>query len=215
MSLEALTWALYDVRLSDDTVPAERHIDALARLILIAIADQADRLGRNAIISRAELAEITGLGETTVGSRLRRLRNSGLITPGDDGQVAHLRYRAAVWDLAVRIRPMRPRQKGVATRPPEQGRGGRGGDPLPRGSRGGREGVARGSRGGRAGDDPPHHPSTHTTPPPRAAGRQPASAGGAPRVDGPVPQELRADQAPPEWRSTRDALRARRRASGA
>lgn len=122
MSLEAMVWALYDVQL-------DAQVDPLAKLVLIAIADQAGRDGTGAIASRAYLAEATGLSETTVGQRVRRLRQAGLIRPGDPDLTAAERYRSAVWDLDVPARfRVRPRKT------------------PGRGSQGGREGVARGSR---------------------------------------------------------------------
>jgi hypothetical protein len=211
VSLEALTWALYDVHLSGPEVPQSQAVDALAKLVLIALADQASRDGTGARASRAYLSEVTGLGQTTVGDRMRRLRRAGLVRPGDAELVAGERYPVAVWDLAMPTRPLRPRRgvrgrgsppdplgkaEGVGRRPPRP----RSGEPA----RGGREGVARGSRGGRAGDDTPGHTLVHPDAPGAGAGQlgpAPAPAGGP----------LVPSSAVPEVAEARRRMRTRRR----
>lgn len=62
MSIEALSWAW-----------RQTGLKPIEKLVLLAIADHADDLGRNIFPSRSRLAKKTGLGETTVGRVIKSL----------------------------------------------------------------------------------------------------------------------------------------------
>lgn len=172
MSLEALNWALYDVEPTRG-VPGPDSADTYERHILLVIADQADRSGSNAVVTRAFLTDVTGFDESTIKRRLRRLRERGLIAPGDPQMVAHYppQYRPSVWDLPHvqdRVRPRKRRSRGVSQPPPD----GATGTPLARGVSGGSQ---RGLRGVSAQTPTPIAPTPPTTP--ARAGGLPPPAG--------------------------------------
>ncbi|MCY4726728.1 helix-turn-helix domain-containing protein [Nocardioides sp. STR2] len=93
MSLEAMVWALKHAPV----------IDAQEHLVLIGLADHAGSNGTGAWPSRATLAEYARCTERTVGTKLRRLAEAGIIRRGDQRIVGHLRAdrRPVVYDLAM------------------------------------------------------------------------------------------------------------------
>ncbi|HEX7352514.1 helix-turn-helix domain-containing protein [Brachybacterium sp.] len=95
MSLDAMVWALKHAPVSDP----------LAHLVLIGLADHAGPDGREARPSQKRLAEYVNVTDRTIRTKLRLLEEEGLIRPGDDQLVAHLRAdrRPLVWDLCMGV----------------------------------------------------------------------------------------------------------------
>lgn len=95
MSLDAMVWALKRAPVTDP----------LAHLVLIGLADHADPQGREARPSQKRLAEYVNVTDRTIRTKLRMLEDQGLIRPGDDRLVAHLRAdrRPLVWDLCMDV----------------------------------------------------------------------------------------------------------------
>lgn len=90
-----MSWALKDA-----PVP-----DAVSHLILIGLADHAEDDGTNARPSQRLLADYAQVSIRTVGYKIKALSEAGLITRGDQQQVAHLRKdrRPTVWDLNLNV----------------------------------------------------------------------------------------------------------------
>lgn len=93
MSLTAMVWALKKAQ-----VP-----DPISHLVLIGLADHADDNGQNARPSVALLADYARCSPRSVQRKLRDLNECGLIWPGDQRGVEHLRSdrRPVVYDLAI------------------------------------------------------------------------------------------------------------------
>ncbi|UVK62583.1 helix-turn-helix DNA binding domain protein [Arthrobacter phage TaylorSipht] len=93
MSLSAMVWALKQA-----PVP-----DPISHLVLIGLADHADDYGRNARPSVGLLADYARCSMRSVQRKLRTLEDCGLIWPGDQRSVEHLRSdrRPVVYDLAL------------------------------------------------------------------------------------------------------------------
>lgn len=91
MSIRAMSWALKDAPVSDP----------VAHLILLGLADHAEDDGTNARPSQALLADYAHVSVRTVGYKIKKLAEDGIIIRGDQQQVAHLRAdrRPTVWDL--------------------------------------------------------------------------------------------------------------------
>lgn len=95
MSIRAMSWALKDAPVSDP----------VAHLILIGLADHAEDDGSNARPSQALLADYAHVSVRTVGYKIKKLSEDGIILRGDQQQVAHLRAdrRPTVWDLNLNM----------------------------------------------------------------------------------------------------------------
>ncbi|MFJ3793549.1 helix-turn-helix domain-containing protein [Kitasatospora sp. NPDC090091] len=93
MSLDPLLWALND----------SPTADTFERLILVALAERADPDGCNAFPSKATLARAALCDEKTVGRKLARLRERGLIAEGDQSAARHIpkHNRPVVYDLLI------------------------------------------------------------------------------------------------------------------
>jgi hypothetical protein len=93
MSLEAMIWALKvaDVR------------DPVAKLVLIGLADHANDDGTATWPAQSTLATYAGVTVRTVYTKLAVLVDCGVIRPGDQRLVEHIRAdrRPHVWDLAM------------------------------------------------------------------------------------------------------------------
>jgi hypothetical protein len=200
VSLEALLWALYDVEPTPaGCVPGPGQADSYERLILLVIADQADRTGSGAMVTKTFIAQVTGFDQSTVKRRLRKLLDRGLLCRGDSRMAAHLppQYRPNVYDLPhvqERVRP-RPKRSRGGSQPPLEGA------QLGPPSRGGSGGAQGGLRGGSA--ETPTPPTPLAPPSPvRAGGLLPPAGAHSARVDGRA-----------QMRRVRDELRARRAAN--
>lgn len=77
--------------------------DPVARLVLVGLGNHADPDGRGARPAQATLARYVGVSTRTVRTKLRLLEDLGLIIPGDQRAVEHLRAdrRPVVLDLAL------------------------------------------------------------------------------------------------------------------
>lgn len=97
MSHQATTWALYGV--------ARDVVSDSARMTLLALADHTDPDGRGAFPSVQRLAERLGRTRRTIERHIEELHAAGLIVPGDQELVAHVRAdrRPNVWDLAMTV----------------------------------------------------------------------------------------------------------------
>lgn len=95
MSIQALTWAIED---APDVPP---HLVSS----LIALANHADRNGRGAYPSQETVADYTRKSPRQAKRDLDDLQSRGLIRPGDQRFVAHVRpdRRPIVWDLAIEL----------------------------------------------------------------------------------------------------------------
>jgi DNA-binding transcriptional ArsR family regulator len=106
VSVPAVTWALYHAACDDPT----------QRLVLIALAEHANPLGRDAAASVKNLAFWTGVSERTVQRHLRLLEERGNLLRGNQGIVAYIRAdrRPVVYDLPIAERGDRlsPRSDG-------------------------------------------------------------------------------------------------------
>jgi hypothetical protein len=93
VSLRAILWALNDA-------PVQDPQDVL---ILVAMADHAHEDGTASWASKDTIAKKARCSESTVKRRVRALESAGVIRPGDQQLVAHLRAdrRPRVWDLAL------------------------------------------------------------------------------------------------------------------
>ncbi|MGY1579193.1 helix-turn-helix domain-containing protein [Streptomyces sp. MN13] len=92
MSTEAVNWAMDDAPMLRT---ASGKPDATARHVLQALAEHADKKGRNAHPSVTRLQYRTGLDRRTVQRALRRLEDGGLI--GRDGTVQdRIRWRLSI-----------------------------------------------------------------------------------------------------------------------
>jgi len=91
MSIQALTWVIYDV--ASDI----KHADFRTLLVL---ADHADPQGMGAYPSRSTISRLTGYSVRTVSYALKSLESSGLISRGDQRIVSNLGgYKPTVWNL--------------------------------------------------------------------------------------------------------------------
>ena len=91
MSIQALTWVIYDV------APDIKHADFRTLLVL---ADHADPQGMGAYPSRSTISRLTGYSVRTVSYALKSLESSGLISRGDQRIVSNLGgYKPTVWNL--------------------------------------------------------------------------------------------------------------------
>lgn len=94
MSSTAVHWAMYRARTSE----------AAHKLVLMALANHADKHGRGAYPSAGTIAEAMQLSVRTVQRYLVALEEDGLIVRGDQARAAHIppRHRPIVYDLAIR-----------------------------------------------------------------------------------------------------------------
>lgn len=91
MSLQALTWVIYEVA-SDIKYSDFR--------VLLILADMADQQGRGAWPSRSTIGRLAGCSVRTVSYALKNLEASGLISRGDQRIVSNLGgYKPTVWNL--------------------------------------------------------------------------------------------------------------------
>ena len=91
MSLQALTWVIYEVA-SDIKYSDFR--------VLLILADMADQQGRGAYPSRSTIGRLAGCSVRTVSYALKSLEASGLISRGDQRIVSNLGgYKPTVWNL--------------------------------------------------------------------------------------------------------------------
>ena len=91
MSLQALTWVIYEVA-SDIKYSDFR--------VLLILADMADQQGRGAYPSRNTISRLAGCSVRTVSYALKNLEASGLISRGDQRIVSNLGgYKPTVWNL--------------------------------------------------------------------------------------------------------------------
>lgn len=91
MSLQALTWVIYevgaDIKYSDFRV-------------LLILADMANQQGNGAYPSRSTIGRLTGYSVRTVSYALKNLESAGLIRRGDQRIVSGLGgYKPTVWNL--------------------------------------------------------------------------------------------------------------------
>lgn len=123
MSIEAVSWAL--------TAPVE---SPTLRMVLVGLANHADREGRDAFPSARVLAEYACVTERTVQRTLRTLADLGLIVDGDptlrDSLIARGDRRPNVYDLTLArgdthdtppVDNQQPRGDTVSPREPERG----------------------------------------------------------------------------------------------
>lgn len=91
MSIEAVSWALNTKRVATP----------MQRLVLIAVANHADKRGQSAWPSQETLAEYCCCSSRTIRRQLSELEESGLIRRGDQRLVSHFRggYRPVVYDV--------------------------------------------------------------------------------------------------------------------
>jgi hypothetical protein len=91
MSIEAMAWVLNHAEVRDATEV----------LVLLGIANHADREGRGSRAGQATLARYARCSDRTVRRKLTDLEARGFITRGDQQMVAHIRrfLRPVVWDL--------------------------------------------------------------------------------------------------------------------
>ena len=91
MSIEAVSWAL----------STQRVATPMQRLVLIAVANHADKRGQFAWPSQETLAEYCCCSSRTIRRQLSELEESGLIRRGDQRLVSHFRggYRPVVYDV--------------------------------------------------------------------------------------------------------------------
>ena len=91
MSIEAVSWAL----------STQRVATPMQRLVLIAVANHADKRGQSAWPSQETLAEYCCCSSRTIRRQLSELEESGLIRRGDQRLVSHFRggYRPVVYDV--------------------------------------------------------------------------------------------------------------------
>ena len=77
--------------------------DALAKLVLLGLANHADATGGNAWASAQTLADYADCSRRSVIRKLKELEAVGLIVRGDQRLVAHLRgdRRPIVWDIVT------------------------------------------------------------------------------------------------------------------
>src|SRR5687767_9938268 len=94
--------------------------DAVAKLVLIALANHAKADGTAAWPSQAVIAEYAEVTVRTVRTKLEYLQDRGLIEPGDAQIVDHIRAdrRPQVWDLRMLPREEAPSGRGA---PREEG----------------------------------------------------------------------------------------------
>ena len=100
MSFQAVEWALD----AEKTGP----LAAETRLVLVVMAERADRHGRNVYLAAATIAERLGMSERAVRRHFSTLRDRCLIVPGDpekiDAKIPHNR-RPVIYDLPIKKRP--------------------------------------------------------------------------------------------------------------
>ena len=91
MSIEAVSWAL----------STQRVATPMQRLVLIAVANHADKRGQSAWPSQETLAEYCCCSSRTIRRQLSELEESGIIRRGDQRLVSHFRggYRPVVYDV--------------------------------------------------------------------------------------------------------------------
>lgn len=91
MSIEAVSWAL----------STQRVATPMQRLVLIAVANHADKRGQSAWPSQETLAEYCCCSSRTIRRQLSELEESGVIRRGDQRLVSHFRggYRPVVYDV--------------------------------------------------------------------------------------------------------------------
>ena len=91
MSIEAVAWALNDADV----------MDATEVLVLIGIANHADKTGRGAYAGQATLAHYARCSDRTVRRKLAALEERGMIRRGDQAAAVHIpaAVRPVVWDL--------------------------------------------------------------------------------------------------------------------
>ena len=100
MSVQAVKWAL-DV---EQTGP----LAAETRLVLLVMADRADKDGRNVYLSASSMAKRLGTTDRSVRRHLSTLRDKRLIVPGDPEVIPeHYRHdrRPVVYDLPIHAQP--------------------------------------------------------------------------------------------------------------
>lgn len=114
MSIPAVSWALYESPAGDPT----------ARLILVHLAEHADKDGRGTYPSVPTIAEDIEVSERTVQRHLAAMEDRGLICRGDQELVSHYRAdcRPVVWDLNMAMKrpprePKEPKRRGVKMSP--------------------------------------------------------------------------------------------------
>lgn len=92
MSLQAMVWAL-EVNVTDP----------LAKLVLLALANEASKTGGGAYPSQQTIADTVPCGIATVQRKVRDLEAAGLIVRGDQELVSHYpsNRRPVVWDLPL------------------------------------------------------------------------------------------------------------------
>jgi hypothetical protein len=91
MSIEAMVWAL-----------EKQGLDPTDKLVLLGIANHADRYGGNAYPSLATLAIYVGRSEQTVRRSVRRLEQLGLVTVViQGGQGRHAGRRSNLYQLSL------------------------------------------------------------------------------------------------------------------
>ncbi|MFJ2353366.1 helix-turn-helix domain-containing protein [Glutamicibacter sp. NPDC087673] len=93
MSVQAMTWALYEAP----------GIDPTARLVLAVLADHAHMDGTAAFPSKQTIADVVGIAPGNVRAHLRKLEAQGLIRKGNQLHVEYIRKdkRPTVYDLAM------------------------------------------------------------------------------------------------------------------
>lgn len=91
MSIEAVSWALNTKRVATP----------MQRLVLIAVANHADKRGQSAWPSQETLADYCCCSSRTIRRQLSELEESGIIRRGDQRLVSHFRggYRPVVYDV--------------------------------------------------------------------------------------------------------------------
>lgn len=113
MSFQAVEWAL----------DAERTgpLAAETRLVLVVMAERADRHGRNVYLAAATIAERLGTTERSVRRHFSTLRERSLILPGDPEQIPekipHNR-RPVIYDLPIKSKATPDRNITPAAEPP-------------------------------------------------------------------------------------------------
>jgi DNA-binding transcriptional MocR family regulator len=92
----------YDVTYTT-TTGAPRTLGAMAYRVLLKLANVADENGQRAWRAKVTVADELGVSPRSIQRAYRELESAGLIRPGDQRFVAHLRadLRPTVYDLAL------------------------------------------------------------------------------------------------------------------
>lgn len=113
MSIQAVNWAMYEVRA--EQVPGNTF------RVLLVLADHADPYGRGAWPSRQTISKLAGCSLRTVAYALNHLQEEGLIVRGDQRVTKGMGgYRPTVWDLNMKPPEETPKTSDAEIAPHEK-----------------------------------------------------------------------------------------------